>query len=273
VRARYIIGLEGGVDPTDRGLAYGDGLFETMLLHGGRVQRLKLHLDRLASGCERLGLPFPERAELERNIAAATGSLERGCLKLILTRGTGPRGYLPPASPDPTVILLAESRTEPPAAELRVTMLNSRLGENELLAGIKHLNRLEQVLARIELSHLDADEGLILSTGGVVIGGTSRNLFAVFGDAIATPKVDRAGIAGVMRQCVLDQCSDWHINVDQRELSPHDLHVADELFMTNALVGIQSVTCLDRTVYSTYKVASRLRQALEPRGNGPDGHG
>lgn len=269
MRARYIIGLEGGVDPTDRGLAYGDGLFETMALRGGRVLRLELHLDRLSSGCERLRLPFPERAELERNIGAATDGFEHGSLKLILTRGTGPRGYLPPVSPVPTIILLAEPRTEPPVAEIRIAMLNSRLGENASLAGLKHLNRLEQVLGRVELSDLDADEGLMLSTGGVVIGGTSRNLFAVFGNSIATPNIDRAGIAGVMRRCVLEQCSELKINAEQCELSPQDLHAADELFMTNALVGIQSVTRLDQTIYTARQVASRLRQAIEPLGKGP----
>jgi 4-amino-4-deoxychorismate lyase len=273
VRARYIIGLEGSIDPTDRGIAYGDGLFETMSLQGGIVQRFELHLERLSSGCDRLELPLPDRVELAQNIARATDGIDRGSLKLILTRGTGPRGYLPPVSPDPTVILLAEPQTEEPASEIHVATLNSRLGENETLAGIKHLNRLEQVLARLELSHLDADEGLMLSTRGVVIGGISRNLFAVFGDSIATPVIDRAGIAGVMRRSVLEQCVELNINANQRELSPQDLHSADELFMTNALVGIQSVTRLDRTEFATHKIASRLRQAIETSGNGRAGHG
>jgi 4-amino-4-deoxychorismate lyase len=273
VRARYIIGLQRSIDPTDRGLAYGDGLFETMALRAGIVRRLELHLDRLSSGCDRLELPLPDRPELERKIAEAAAGIDRGCLKLILTRGTGPRGYLPPASPDPTVILLAEPQAEVPASEIRVATLNSRVGENESLAGIKHLNRLEQVLARLELSHLDADEGLMLSTRGIVVGGTSRNLFAVFGDSIATPATDRAGIAGVMRRTVLERCAELNIPASQRELLPQDLHDADELFMTNALVGIQSVTGLDDTEFAAQTIASRLRQAIEPDGKEQGGHG
>jgi 4-amino-4-deoxychorismate lyase len=266
VRTRYIIGLEGSIDPADRGIAYGDGLFETMLLDAGIVQRLELHLARLASGCNRLELPMPDRPELEQKIAQASDGIDRGSLKLILTRGPGPRGYLPPASPEPTVILLAEPRAQEPAYEIRVATLKSRVGENEALAGIKHLNRLEQVLARLELSHLDADEGLMLSTRGIVIGGTSRNLFAVFGDSIRTPVVDRAGIAGVMRRAVLELCATSDITIDQRELLPQDLHGADEVFMTNALVGIQSVTRLDQTVFSSQAMAARLREALDSSG-------
>jgi 4-amino-4-deoxychorismate lyase len=263
VRARYIIGREGSVDPTDRGLAYGDGIFETMALTSGAVPRLPLHLDRLQSGCERLELPAPDRDELAAKIAEAAAGIDRGCLKLILTRGTGPRGYAPPPSPVPTVILLADDGLPRPPAEISVTMLTQRLGENSKLAGIKHLNRLEQVLGRLELTGREADEGLMLSTSGFVIGGTSRNLFAVYGEQIKTPAVERAGIAGVMRRAVLARCAELAIESAEADLLPADLERADELFMTNALVGIQSVTRLDRTAFTSQAMASRLRAALE----------
>jgi 4-amino-4-deoxychorismate lyase len=262
VRARYIIGTEGRVDSTDRGIAYGDGLFETMLLRDASVQRLALHLDRLAVGCERLALPMPDRVELESQIAAAADGIDRGSLKLILTRGNGPRGYSPPASPTPTVILLAEAGSGSAPAELTLATLRQRLGENEKLAGIKHLNRLEQVLGRLELSELDADEGLMLSANGSVIGGTSRNLFAVFGDTIRTPSVSRAGIAGVMRRTVIEQCRQMSVACISDDIQPETLLEADELFMTNALVGIQSVARLDQTGFSSRATATRLSRAL-----------
>jgi branched-subunit amino acid aminotransferase/4-amino-4-deoxychorismate lyase len=113
----------------------------------------------------------------------------------------------------------------------------------------------------------------MLSTRGIVIGGTSRNLFAVFGDSIATPATDRAGIAGVMRRTVLERCAELNIAASQRELLPEDLHHADELFMTNALVGVQSVTCLDDTEFAAQTFASRLRQAIERDRTGRGGHG
>ena len=262
MRARYIIGLEGSVDPTDRGLAYGDGLFETMSLRGGKVQRLALHLDRLRLGCKRLELPLPDQSELERQIGQAAAHIDHGHLKLILTRGTGPRGYAPPASPDPTVILLAESSTVIPATELTVAVLSQCLSENEKLAGIKHLNRLEQVLGRLELASLDADEGLMLSTSGVVISGINRNLFAVFGESLCTPSLNRAGVAGVMRRAVLEQCVELGLKVEVRDLLASELLAADELFMTNALVGIQTVSRLDEKVFASSVMASRLRPRL-----------
>ncbi|HUF72899.1 MAG TPA: aminodeoxychorismate lyase [Gammaproteobacteria bacterium] len=262
MRARYITAGEGGVDPTDRGLAYGDGLFETMSLRAGRVERLSLHLDRLREGCARLELPMPAETELERRIGEAAAAIERGTLKLILTRGAGPRGYAPPAAPVPTVILLPEARFPAPVSGITVTVLSTRLGENEKLAGIKHLNRLEQVLGRLELVRVGADEGLMLSTSGAVIGGTSRNLFAVYGDRVRTPAVDRAGIAGVMRRAVLEQCAALGIDAAAAKLVPADLERADALFMTNALVGIQPVTRLDRKTFASPAMAQRLSAAL-----------
>jgi 4-amino-4-deoxychorismate lyase len=266
VRARYITAGE-GVDPNDRGLAYGDGLFETMSLRAGRVERLSLHLDRLREGSARLELPMPPEAELKQRIGESTAGIERGALKLVLTRGVGPRGYAPPKAPVPTVILLPESGFRAPASGISVTILGTRLGENEKLAGIKHLNRLEQVLARLELARAGTDEGLMLSTSGAVIGGTSRNLFAVYGDRIRTPAVDRAGIAGVMRRAVLEQCAALGIDAAETELAPIDLERADALFMTNALVGIQPVTRLDRKTFGSQAVAQGLSAALGEPGS------
>jgi 4-amino-4-deoxychorismate lyase len=260
VRATYIIGRDGGaVDVTDRGLAYGDGLFETMLVRSGRVQRLSFHLDRLRHGCNRLALPLPEAGELMGRIEGAAATVDNGNLKLILTRGVGPRGYAPPAQPTPTVILLPASASASAVPVLGVATLAMRLAENVKLAGIKHLNRLEQVLAQVELANLDADEGLMLSTSGAVIGGTSRNLFAVFGESVKTPLVDRAGIAGVMRRAVLERCAELGIQATECELGPEEVARADELFMTNALVGIQSVSHLDGRALVSDAVATRLR--------------
>ena len=264
MRATYIIGRDGGtVDVTDRGLAYGDGLFETMLVRKGQVQRLSLHFDRLSEGCNRLALPLPQASELLERIEGAAATVDNGNLKLILTRGVGPRGYAPPAEATPTVILLPASASVSPAPTLQVATLEMRLAENVKLAGIKHLNRLEQVLAQVELANLDADEGLMLSTSGAVIGGTSRNLFAVFGESVRTPLVDRAGIAGVMRRAVLERCAELGIQATECELGPEEVARADELFMTNALVGIQSVGQLDGRPLASEAVATRLRLGFD----------
>ena len=264
MRARYVTDPSDRIDPADRGLAYGDGLFETMAVRAGRVIRLRLHLDRLEEGSRRLALPLPEPAELSGRIADEARRLGHGTLKLIVTRGPGPRGYAPPTDPCPTVVLLGFDVTRPDASPgLRLATLTSRLGENEKLAGIKHLNRLEQILGRLELESLDADEGLMLSTSGKVIGGTSRNVFAVFGSRVVTPDLGRAGIAGVMRRAVLEACPGLGIDARVAELSGPELATADELFMTNAIAGLQSVSHFDGRRLGSFAMAGRLRAALD----------
>jgi 4-amino-4-deoxychorismate lyase len=259
---RYVVAPDGRVDPADRGLAYGDGLFETMAVRDGVIQRLDLHLDRLRWGAERLRLPLPARSGLERELSAACVDVHRGALKLILTRGSGPRGYAPPRQPEPTIVLAASHRDSPFPATIAVVTLGQRLGENESLAGIKHLCRLEQVLGQLELGTSGADEGLMLSTSGNVIGGTSRNLFALIGRRVVTPDVKRAGIRGVMRQAVLQECGALGLEVEEADLLPADLANAGELFMTNALVGVQSVTRIDGVTCASRAIAERLREAL-----------
>lgn len=261
MRVRYLIGPATSVDSNDRGLAYGDGLFETMAVRRGSIRRLALHLARLASGCERLELPLPDLQTLTRRLGGQAAGIETGFVKLILTRGPGARGYAPPVQPEPTVILTAGTLA-PPAPEISLATLATRLGENEKLAGIKHLCRLEQVLGQLELRQIDADEGLMLSTSGAVIGGTSRNLFAVFGRRVVTPGLSRAGIEGVMRRAVLASCHAQGIDAGEDRLDRSALDAADELFVSNALVGIQSVTRLDGRALPSRAMSERLRAAL-----------
>jgi 4-amino-4-deoxychorismate lyase len=263
VDVRYVIGPAGSIDAQDRGLAYGDGLFETMSVCNGEIERLGLHLQRLYGGAARLSIPLPDLDELTLKITASAAGTRRGVLKLILTRGCGPRGYAVPAVVVPTIVLSATEVTARADREISVATLKTRLGENPALAGIKHLGRLEQVLGRLELSELGADEGLMLSSSGNVISGTSRNLFAVFRGSLVTPALGRAGVAGVMRRAIVDHCPTLGIPVDEADIVPGDLLKADEIFMTNALVGIQSVTQLDSHHFVSQSVANRLRQSLQ----------
>jgi 4-amino-4-deoxychorismate lyase len=262
VRVRYLIGQDATIEVGDRGLAYGDGLFETMAVRHGRIERFELHRERLRLGSDRLGLPLPDADELEQRLAAAAAEFDLGFVKLTVTRGQGPRGYAPPDDPVPNVIINAGMRQPAPTRALRVVTLEQRLGENPKLAGIKHLCRLEQVLGQLELKSLAADEGLMLSMSGAVIGGTSRNVFAVFGSRLVTPDLSQAGIRGVMREAVLHECEQRRVAVDERALTLDDLQQADEMFMTNALVGIQSVECLDERALPSRDLAARLRDAL-----------
>ncbi len=182
------------VDALDRGLQYGDGLFETLAVLGGRARFWEWHLERLALGARRLGLPLPDPSQLAAEIALACTE-PRGVVKVIVTRGVGPRGYRPPANPEPTRIVSASAWPSPPATAspegLRLRWCRTRCGRNPALAGIKHLNRLEQVLARSEWDDGLVDEGLMKDEHDCVISATQANLFARIGgrwiDALARP--------------------------------------------------------------------------------------
>jgi len=240
-------GVPGRVDPRDRGLAYGDGLFETMACRGGRIRWLEHHLDRLMLGCGRLAIPADRdalRAEIESHCPPGVA-----VVKLIVTRGPGARGYRIPQAPEPTRILSISPWPHLPAADytdgitLRTCAL--RLGENPQLAGLKHLCRLEQVLAQMELEGTDAREGLVRSSGGHVVGGISCNVFGVQGRRLLTPRIARCGVRGVMRRVVLEHAAAVGLEPIETDLMPHDLLRCDELFVTNAVFGIKPVSALD----------------------------
>ena len=259
-------GKPGRVDPRDRGLAYGDGLFETMAAVAGGVRWIEHHLDRLAEGCRRLAIPLPDRNVLRREIDAVCPATGRAVVKLLVTRGASARGYAPPDDPQATRIVGKARWPAHPASyytqgiELRTLKL--RLGESPLLAGIKHLSRLEQVLARVELNDLSAQEGLLLDTSGFVVGGTASNLFAVSGTTLLTPALKRCGVSGVMRRVVLETCGQLDLSAKEADLAPEALGEADELFLTNAVFGIWPVREFDGQSRRAGEVALRLQQLL-----------
>jgi 4-amino-4-deoxychorismate lyase len=262
----FVNGRASGLDPADRGLAYGDGLFETMAATDGVIGWLDYHLERLADGCRRLAFPvFDERAT-RAELAARCPTSGRAVVKLIVTRGSGDRGYGPPQPSQPTRIVAISDWPERPARHythgITVRVCALRLGENPLLAGLKHLNRLEQVLAELELRGSDAQQGLLLSTRGRVVGGSSSNVFAVRDGGLLTPALTRCGIRGVMRRVVLESARDLGLRAEERDLRLADLHAADELFVTNALIGIWPVARLDDQHYSPGIVTRRLMQRI-----------
>lgn len=238
---------DAAVDPLDRGLLYGDGLFETLAIVGGRPRFLDWHFERLCSGARVLGFPAPDLDALRADIArVATGP--RCVVKLILTRGPGKRGYQPPRDPRPTRIVAASPwPAGPPGAAtagVRLGWCRMRLSRNGALAGLKHLNRLEQVLARSEWDDGDMDEGLMQDDRGRVIAATQANVFARLEGAWATPRLDECGVAGVMRRAFRAWCEGQGARVLERSLEVADLESATSLVLTNALIGAWPVATL-----------------------------
>ena len=228
----------------DRGLAYGDGLFETIAVHGGQPILLDRHLTRLAEGCSRLAIATDiDRVRTElRAYAAAMGE---GVLKLILTRGDGLRGYAPDPAAQGRRILQGNPPAAYPAVHgeqgVRLFPCATRLSNQPLLAGLKHLNRLEQVLARAEWRDSEHAEGLMLDQAGRVIEGVFSNLFLVRDGVLITPDLKRCGVAGVMRAELLFQAESLAIPTQITDVSLEQLQWADEVFICNSVYGVWPV--------------------------------
>jgi len=254
------------VDVTDRGLAYGDGLFETIAIRRQQPRFLALHLDRLREGCARLRLGPTGGPPLERVLLDAASGITDGVLKLIVTRGPGPRGYAPPRSPVPTIAVGIEARAPAPWKPIRVRWCETIAGRSPASAGLETLGRLEQVLARAEWSDGSADEGLMSGEDGFLVGGTAGNLFLVARGQVITPAITVSGIRGVMRRVVLREALASGLPVVEGRVSRADLANAEEVFITNALTGIRPVTGLGSQAWAVGPVTRELGAALARAG-------
>jgi 4-amino-4-deoxychorismate lyase len=254
---------------TDRGLHYGDGLFETLAVQGGHIRRLPLHLQRLREGCGRLGLRLPDEAVLGSELKQAAAGQGRAVLKLMLTRGSGGRGYRPPETPVVSRLLLRYPWPDYPAEwseqGIALRICRTRLARNPALAGLKHLNRLEQVLARAEWSE-DPQEGLMLDTEGLVIEGTMSNVFASPAEGHwLTPDLSQAGVAGVTRRHILERARVQGLEVEVRPVSLDELLECREIFMCNSIAGVWPVKRVESRAYSVGSLTQlAARWALEP---------
>lgn len=247
---------EACISPLDRGFTLGDGLFETLRVTGGAVLRLEAHLARLAAGTRVLGLPLPafDLAAALAATAAANG-LAEGALRLTISRGPGPRGVLPPASPLPTVVITA-APLPPPLPPARLVIAEStRRNDRSPLARVKSLNYLDNILARQEAAGRGTDDAVLLNTRDRVAETSIANLFAVVAGELVTPPVSEGVLPGVMRAAVLAE------GARERPLTPADLATASEIFLTSAL-GIRSVRALKGRDLPGFTAAERLRARI-----------
>jgi len=247
---------------SDRGIAYGDGLFETMRAHHGEVPWWDAHWARLRAGALRLGMPLPDESRVRSEAAQLLGDAD-AVLKLVVTRGSGGRGYAPLANAVPTWIV--STHPVPPSAPLEGLALRwceTRLAVQPLLAGLKHCNRLEQVLARAEWNDpaaqdRDAAEGLMLSTDGDVVCATSANLFVLRDDRWWTPPVDKCGVAGVCRGWALQA-----LDAAESRLGVTGIEQADAVFLCNAVRGILPVAKLGGRNWKLHPRVEAARERL-----------
>ena len=258
------------IDSRDRGLAYGDGLFETIRVTAdGSIPLLELHLQRLRQGADALGIPFPAQGQVDLALGQALASLaSAGVIKLILTRGVGGRGYLPPAKPVPSLVWQSGSLPVWREADRKqgiVLGLCSEPLRPDPYAGHKHLNRLAQVQARTEVARQGWQEGLLLSARQQPLEATAMNLFARFEEGWWTPDLGRAnaGVSGVMRQWLLRHLEETGEMVccDLRPLS--QLRQAKAVFLCNSVVGVLPVRKLAQWQWGVPESVLALQERVD----------
>jgi len=246
--------IDNTIEASDRGLAYADGLFSTIKLEHGKVIDWSLHLTRLKQSAQRLFFPEFDWALLETEIftqAATVNEHQHYVLKVMLTRGSGGRGYSAVGCEKIQRIIILSTFPEAyltwQKKGIAIVQCQSQLGRNKQLAGLKSLARLEQVFIKQELLKVQALEGLVCDEFGHVIEACSANLFIYLNGQWLTPKLDYCGVAGVMRARILMHPE---IDVIEKEISIEEVLQADCLFLSNALMGIVPVSKYQHKEYS-----------------------
>jgi len=255
----------------DRGLAYGDGLFETMRCIGSTIPLLDYHLDRLRSGCQVLKIPYPEDQVTSgiSALMAKTNSASDAILKLILTRGEGGRGYCPPdiGKTEPTLLLnYWETGSDQDTGQngVEILVLKHRLSSCQRLAGVKHLNRLEYVLAAQEIPFESDIQGLLLNEDEKVVETLHHNIFCVRSGVLFTPSLDNSGVSGVMRRFLMEKLIvSANISCVVKELSLEELVSSDEVFICNSVRGIWPVRKCGPVQWVDWPFAQKFQELVK----------
>jgi len=256
----------GHIEISDRGFQYGDGLFETIAVVNGQPVFFDRHIDRLKAGCRRLYIPFPGAELLAFEAQKLSEHSSNAVLKLILTRGSGGRGYRQPDVIQTTRVLSLHPFPDYPVLYkeqgIVTRFCDTRLGLNPALAGIKHLNRLEQILARAEWTDPAIQEGIMLDINGHVIEGTMTNLFYVKNHTLYTSLLSFAGVAGIIRSILMTMSYDQGTSAIEHAFTQDALLSADEVFVCNSIVGIWPVRQIEKTHFPVGEITRQLQIGL-----------
>jgi len=263
------------VPVADRGFQYGDGLFETVAVANGGLEFWDRHMARLIEGCARLALPAPDIEALVNEVEVLLNGqrliegIDSGVLKVMVTRGTGGRGYRMPDPIQATRIVSFHPAPDYPAAfardGIRVTVCETRLASQPRLAGIKHLNRLENVLARAEWDDPAIVEGLMCDEAGRVVEGVMTNLFCVTDGVLRTPDLSRCGVAGIIRDLVMEIAEEKGIACRQGDIPLKDALASDDLFLTNSVIGLWPIRAVADQSFAIGPITTKIRLALIDR--------
>ena len=233
----------------DRGLSFGDSVFTTMKVLSGKIELLEAHLLRLIRDSQALHFPSMSSELIRADLRALPiEEMDSGTIRFTLTRGSGPRGYKIPDQAEPRRIAqwFPGSASKPPESGINLRVCTTRLSSQPLTAGLKHGNRLEQVLARSEWDDREVFEGLMLDQGNRIIEGTCSNFFIIDKQRLITPKLMDCGVKGVMRDLVIKVAQALGFAVEQADLTLDSLATMNSGFICNALIGIVPVVRLEK---------------------------
>ena len=260
------------ISPFDRGFAYGDGVFRTMLVRNGLPECWPQHYQKLVADCAAIKIVCPS-AELLMSDLQQLFSVEEiaedsvAVIKMIITRGEGERGYAPPAITNPLrVVIKSPLHTYPNiylTEGVNLHVCTTKLATQTALAGVKHLNRLENVLARMEWKDPNIVDGIMFDDANHVIACTAANIFICNGDTLTTPKLDRCGIAGVTRQRIIDLAHLLGLTVKIQQINLAQLLSADEVLITNSIYGALQVKTILQTTWKPTSLAADIRKVLK----------
>jgi 4-amino-4-deoxychorismate lyase len=264
------------ISPFDRGFAYGDGVFRTIKMQGGLPESWPQHYQKLVADCAAINIVCPSAELLMSDLSQLfLGDAENVDLhavaKIIITRGEGSRGYTPPAITAPMRVVLKSPMPDYPESRftqgVTLTVCETRLAAQTLLAGVKTLNRLENVLARMEYSNPDIAEGIMLDMQGNVIECTAANIFARFGDVLMTPSLTQCGIAGITRQRIIELANSLKLKTSIETFDLDKLLAADEVIICSSLYGAFQVKSVQvnmnqQHVIKSDALAANIRAAL-----------
>lgn len=270
------------ISPFDRGFAYGDGVFRTIKMQGGLPEHWPQHYQKLVADCAAINIVCPSAELLMSDLSQLFSSdaeteKQAAVAKIIITRGEGNRGYTPPAITAPMRVVLKSPMPDYPQDRftqgVTLTVCETRLAAQPLLAGVKTLNRLENVLARMEYTNPDIAEGIMLDAQGNVIECTAANIFARFGDTLITPSLTQCGIAGITRQRIVELANSLKLKISIETFDLDKLLSADEVIICSSLYGAFQVKSVQvnmnqQHVIKSAALAANIRAALQPAING-----
>tara|TARA_B100000959_G_scaffold98378_1_gene104078 strand:+ start:602 stop:1435 length:834 start_codon:yes stop_codon:yes gene_type:complete len=247
----------------NRNMQYGDGLFETCVAKDNQILFWDKHLLRLNIGCDKLKIKkIEESIWLEDIKKALSFSSKKNCIiKLILSRGNSQRGYSYPDDILPVrVVIVSEIIKSQSKQSFSLEYAQSGYHSNPNLAGIKHCNRIEQILARATMKE---DEAIMLDENKNIISVTQGNIYFIFGKRLLTPKLDRCGVIGSRRSLILELAKSIGLDIQEEEVSMIQAQKADEVFISNSLIGIQSVSSIEDCQLSDSSITDKIKRAFE----------